>query len=237
MEQIDKRIVNTIDSSGNPIKLYLKPPDYEITRLCDIEFKKAWTFCFQEGVKTHAKLEQMFRDSGDWTDEHNRQLNELNVTIAVKTVLLEKFKKQNNQASNDLALEIMELRNKAMRLSQLKQQPYQYSCEHAAQEIRMEAYISYATVYYDDQDKRYFTNYKDFTERREEQAALDIYNVYLQIILKENTEYIQNLPENKYLMEAGVLDENMKPIRKKNVVKEKKKRTTKKTKKRVAKKG
>jgi len=233
----EKRLIETIDKDGNPITLYLKEPDYNITRMCDIEYKKAWTFCFQEGVKTHAKLREMFQESGEWTEDNDRELNELNVNIAVKTVLLAKSQKNNNEKlAQDLALEIMELRNKAMGLSERKQQPLQYSCENAANEIRMEAYVAYATVYADDEDRRYFENYKDFTERRGEQAALDAYNTYLQIVLQENSEYIRGLPENRFLMESGLLDENMNVVKKKSKPKQTTKKKTKKkaTKKKAA---
>lgn len=225
MDFIDKanmRIIDTVDTKGNPIKLQLKEPDYEITRLCDVEYKKAWTFCFQEGVKTHDRLQKMFLDQGEWTEDHDRQLNELNVNIAVKTVLLEKCNMKGRlDTAKQLALEIMELRNQAMTLSQLKQQPFQYSCENSANEIRMEAYIAYATVYADDEDSRFFKNYKDFTERREEKASLDVYNAYLQIVLQENSDFIRNLPENSFLMEQGFIDKDMKMIKQQPKIKKK----------------
>ena len=169
----------------------------------------------------------MFNKSGDWTEEHDMRLNELNVNIAVKTVLLGKCEINGKaDTAKELALEIMDLRKQAMALSQFKQQPFQYSCENSANEIRMEAYVAYATVYSDDDGQRYFKNYEDFCKRREEQAALDSYNVYLQIVLQENSEYIRSLPENKFLMEKGLIDNNMKVIRKKPQIK--KKKTTKK---------
>lgn len=234
----ERRYVETVDSEGKPIKLYLMPPNYEITRMCDVEYKKAWTFCFQQGVKTHAALIQLFKESGDWTDEHERKLNEVNVEIAVNTVVMEKLKKekQDQKSIDRVALQLMDLRNQAAQLSEQKQQPYIYSCEHAADQIRMEAYIAYATVFADDHGKRLFKDYKDFTERREEQAALDVYNAYLRIVLEENSEYIKNLPENKHLVSSGVLDENLRIKKARSIVKELKEEKTKKAKKRPAKK-
>jgi len=235
-KQDEKRYIETVDTEGNPIKLYLLSPNYEISRMCDIEYKKAWTFCFQEGVKTHAALMQLFKENGSWTEEHELKLNEVNVELAVNTVVLEKLqkeKKPDKESVDRIALQLMELRNQAAQLSEQKQQPYMYSCEHAADQIRMEAYVAYATVFADDHGRRYFKDYKDFTERREEQAALDVYNSYLQIVLKENSEYIRNLPENKHLVSSGVLDENLRIKKTKALLKEKeggvaKKPTTKK---------
>lgn len=223
-DQEDKRHVDTVDVEGNYIKLYLTPPNYEVTRMCDIEYKKAWTFCFQQKVKTHAALIRMFKENGDWTEAHDLKLNEVNVEIAINTVVLEKLQKngEDQENINRVALQLMESRNQAAQLSEQKQQAYLYSCEHAADQIRMEAYIAYAVVFADDQDKRYFANYEDFTERREEQAALDVYNAYLRIVLEENSNYIRNLPENKYLVSSGVLDENLRIKKARSLLKEKK---------------
>lgn len=218
----EKRYVNTVDTDGNPIRLYLTPPNYEITRMCDVEYKKAWTFCFQQGVKTHAALLHLFKESGDWTEDHERKLNEINVEIAINVIILDKLKQENSDKTNidQIALQLMELRNQAAQLSEQKQQPYLYSCEHAADQIRMEAYLAYATVFADDPTKRYFKDYTDFTKRREERAALDIYNIYLQIVLEENSEYIKNLPENKHLVSSGILDDSLRLKKARKLIKE-----------------
>lgn len=230
MSNEDKRHIKTVDKDGKELILYLSPPDYEITRMCDIEHKKAWAFCLKEGVKTHAALVQMYKDNGTWTEEHDAKLQSVNIELAINSVVLENLKRSKSKKdidkANDVALKILQLRNQAAALSELKSQPYLYSCEHAADQIRMEAYLAYATVYEDDRKKRYFTSYQDFTEKRQEQAALDIYSVYLQMITEENSEYIKNLPENQYLVSSGMLDDNLRAKKKKSSVKEPKKKTT-----------
>jgi hypothetical protein len=197
--------------------------------MCDIEYKKAWAFCLQEKVKTHASLVQIYRENGLWTEDHERKLQELNIEMAVNSVTLENIKKGKSQKdkdkANELALKILTLRNQSAALAEIKAQPYQYSCEHAADQIRMEAYLAYAAVYEDDRKRRYFENYKDFTEKRQEQAALDVYGVYLQIVTEENSEYIKNLPENKYLVSSGILEANLRAKKKTTVVKKTKKKT------------
>lgn len=216
MKDVEKlRHIETVDEQDNPLKLYLKPMDYEVSKMCDIEFRKAWTFCLSEGVKTHAKLRDMFNDAGIWTAENERELNSLNIQIATLSIILEKHKQTKNfEKAKEAAFQIMEKRNRAMVLAEIKNEAYQYSCEGVASEVRLESYIAYATVYEDDYSKKFFKNYEDFKDRRTEKASIDVYAAYLQIVIDENQNHIREYPENKFLIESNIVDENLKTKKK-----------------------
>lgn len=202
MDNQDKRYIKTQDIDGNDIELYLKPPDYEISRLCDIEFRKAWTQSLEMGVKTHARLKEMFGQQGIWTLDDEKELNKLNVDMAVQSVVLEKLKREGDlKKAEEVAISIVEKRNRAFALSEIKNESHLYSCEGVANEIRMEAYVAYGTVYADDHSRRFFRDYIDFKDRRQEQAALDVYAAYLKIIIDENSDQVNQLPEQKFFVD------------------------------------
>ena len=196
--QDDRRLVRTIDKDGKDLDLYILKPNYRINRMCDIEYRKAFTGAIQLDAKPSVWMEKLFSDKGIWTIKEEQELRETNAKIAVQTVFMQRFYDQKKyEEASKAAAEIIVLRNYAHELGQLKSLPHIHSCEGIASEIRMEAYLAYATVYNDDHDKQFFNDYEDFKHRREEQAAIDVQAVYIGMIADENVNFINELPENR----------------------------------------
>lgn len=213
MDNNDKisQTIKTKDSQGNDVDLCLLPNNFEVARRCDIEFRKAWTFALKEGIDTHDVLKDVFAAQGLWTEEHEKEFKETGVALQAHILLLEKYKKvKDMENGKKTALQLVDIRNKLMKMTERRQQPYLYSCEGVANEIRMEAYIAYAAVYADDHTKHYYKNYEDFKNRREEQAAIDLWSFYLRDMLGENVGHIEQLPENRFLIEVGYLTKDLK---------------------------
>lgn len=221
------RTFETEDINGNPIKLKLLVSNYEISRLCEIEYKKAWAFCLSEGVKTRQRLEEDLRDAGVWTNREEAKVKDLESKAAIFNILLnEAVKKKEIDEARQAALELAGLRSRLEDLLSIKQAAFSYSCEGTAAEVRAEAFVAYATVYANDETKHYWSGYKEFTERREEKAAQEALAKYVDIMVTENITILKELPENKFFIEHGILDSDLKPVkpkivRKKKVVKKK----------------
>jgi hypothetical protein len=149
------RVFETIDHKGQTIKLRILEPTYEINRLCDIEYKKAWTFFLEQGVKTRAKIEKSLEEAGVWTHKEEKQLKECETKAALFLMVMTKNIKEGKKAeARAAALQLREVRDIAAELHQIKHTGLSYSCEGAAMEVKAEAYVAFATVYEDDHSDR-----------------------------------------------------------------------------------
>lgn len=225
------RTFDTVDQDGNPIKLKLLVTNYELSRLCEIEYKKAWAFCLKEGVKIRQSLEEDLREAGVWTEKEETKIKDCETQCAIYIVLLnEALKNKNLDEAREAAVQISQLRSRAEDLLAIKQSAFAFSCEGTASEVRAEAFVAYGTVYDNEESKKYWSNYQDFTNRREEQAAQDALAKYIDLMVEENLTILKALPENKFFIEHGILDENLKPAKKqiikKKATKKKKKKST-----------
>ena len=189
MRNIDEknRIIETVDEKGNEIILYLYPSNYEINRLCDIEYRKSWTYAISNGVHPHRFLLEIFQKEKIWTEQYEKELTQLNADLAIQSILLDKFLKEGKkEEAKKNALDMYDKRNRAFVLSELKHEAFIHSAEGIAHEIRLEAYLAFATVYNEDRNKKFYKDYQDFTNRRNEQASIDISARYYSLILSEN---------------------------------------------------
>jgi len=202
----DERTIETVDEKGQPLKLYILPSNFEINRLCDIEYRKAWTYAVSHGVQPHRFILETFRKNDIWSEDLENELTQLNADIAVQSIILEKFRKEDKkEEAEKIALEMFQKRNRAYVLSELKHEAFINSAEGVASEIRLEAFLAFAVVYYDDKNKRFYIDYEDFKNRREEQASIDITARYYSLIINENTNYLRDLPEARFLTELGIM--------------------------------
>ena len=203
--------VDTFDEDGKPLKLCLLKTNVKINKLCDIEYKKAWIFLLRQGIPTHKRLLKDFEENGAWTKEDEKKLQDIHIRMGVQGHLMEKFIQQDKtEDAQQAALEVVQLRNESYELVETVNQAYSFSCEGGANEIRHEAYVAYGAVYEEDFDKTYFKNYDDFKQRRDERAAVDLHVAYMQTVIKSNTDYIHDLPENKFLVNTGYLTKELK---------------------------
>lgn len=206
------RVFETKDDQGQKIKLRILEPNYEINRLCEIEYKKAWTFFLEQGVKTRAKIEKSLQEAGVWTEKEEESLKECETKAAIYLMTMrENIKNNKLPEARQAALKLREARELAAELNTIKQIGLSYSCEGAALEVKAEAYVAFSTVYEDDHSKKYWKNYKDFTERREEIAAIDALELYTKMLTEDHFELLKSYPENKFLIEQGVYTEDLKP--------------------------
>jgi len=205
------KIIKTKDADGKDIDLCLLPNSFEVSRKCDIEFRKAFAGALQEGVYIHDVLKEVFEKQGVWTKEHEKDFKRLGVELQAHILLLEKYKTAKDKTNaKKTALKLVEIRNDIMAMNERRQQAYVYSCEGVANEVRMEAYIAYAAVDASDYTKNYYKNYEDFKLRRDEQAAVDLWAFYLKQMMNENMGFIETLPENRFLVEIGYLTDDLK---------------------------
>jgi len=208
------RTFETQDKDGNTIKLKLLISNYKISRYCEIEYKKAWSFCLTEGVKTRQKLEEDLRDAGIWSKKEETKIKDLETKCAVFIVLMnEAVKGGNIDEAREAALQVSALRSRVEELLSIKQAAFSYSCEGTASEVRAEAFVAYGTVYEGDESQKYWSSYKDFTSRREEQAAQAALSKYIEIMVSENIDILKGLPENEFFINHGILTEDLKPAK------------------------
>ncbi len=205
------RFFETKDNNGNSIKLKIKEPNHYINRMCDIEYKKAWAFSVTEGVKLHSRLEEVLAENDIWGPEQEKEIKKVEIEVAIFLKLMEEAVKENKpNEAKDAAINAALARKRLTDLFTVKQSAFTHSVEGIALEVKLEAYVAYATIYADDETKQYWKNYHDFITNRDKQAAEDAIVKYTQILINEQIETLKGLPENKYLIDSKIMSEDLK---------------------------
>lgn len=181
------------------------------------EAQKIYNTAFTDAIKSNsvvrAKMEDVLEEQGLWNKEKQKKYEDLQQ----KLVDGEKKLAKGGFALSDarkLALEMRNIRLDIRDLISVRTSLDTHSAEGQADNARFNYLVS-ACVVYKDNDKPYFKDLEDYTNRSDDPVALAGAQSLANMIYGLDDNFEKNLPENKFLRKYKFVNEELRFIDKK----------------------
>lgn len=188
--------------NGVSVPIVIKPETYTVSQKLRVVYAQTYKDLISRGVPTRSSMLDLIKKEGMWGAKEEEKFNELIVQISLLEALLSNLK-NDKVKERETVVKLTKLRNELFEIIQIKSDPLDMVAEVIAEEIKVENFLVESTFF--DDGKPYFKSYEDFKERRYNEDVEKILNAFHQAINIHNTKVMLELPENKWMMENGVM--------------------------------
>ena len=204
------KVFKTVDGKGKELELTFVAPTAEVLTQANIVYNKKFAELLENGGGLlRKKLSNKLRQEGLWDDERQKELEQLQKSIADKEYKLHKGKMKLSEGKK-LALSIKEDRVKQSILLTSYTEYDNITIEGQSDNARFNYLVSQCTVY-NTTKKKYFDSYESFLSSSE-QAAIDSATNYASEFYGLDENFEQSLPENKFLIQYKFVNENLRLV-------------------------
>lgn len=195
---------------GNEVEVYIKDLSLEEREKAEGIRIKKWNAAIQNGAIFAEKLGKVLKDQGIWDDEKENKINELRLEITDCLNTLDKGGIKLSDAKN-IALKIRDLREEINILSVNRIRYINETIEGQAQNAEFDYLVSQCAVYSNNRDTKYFANYEDYLNRKNNLDSYMISSKVAEIMYGGGEE---NWPENQFLKTYKFIDDKLRLVNK-----------------------
>lgn len=205
-------IVDTTDSNGKPLKLRLHHITNKIAQMANNAYNVRVSQLVKEGSDTgerlmlRSELEGHLKKSGIWTDQDSLKVEKLSIDIRARELLLKKGGLK-IEVARSIAIMMGKMRSDLLLLIAKRQQFDSATIESVAENHRFDALVV-ACTFNVATNEQYFKNYDDYLERGDEPAVVAVASKMAEVLYGYDPKFSQKLFENRWLKEAGYIDDN-----------------------------
>lgn len=195
----------TFKQSDTEVTFALRRPTADEQRQAATIYNRTWADAIKSGALLRAKLEDFMEEQGLWDDSVKAKIADIQKEIAHYEDRIEAGGFEFDDAVK-LAIKVRQLRDKLRKLVSKRTELDNVTAEGQADNARFNYYVSVCLVYNDTQ-KSVFSSLEDYNNNASTiQAALGA-SKFAQMMYGLQENYEAQLPENKFLIEYGLLDD------------------------------
>ena len=181
---------------------YIEAPSAIAVRESDWAYSKVYTKALTEGIPTSSEMVDILKKRGIIGPEYDRRAQEL--ATMLDDTLIKMVNTEDEDEKRMLALKASDLRNEIFLWNQRFNGPLANTCEHMADEARLESLTSFIVV--DEEGNRVWNSYDEFLTSGDSALAstakLEVM-LYLQGL---ESDFLDKVPEAETLRELESKD-------------------------------
>jgi len=210
MNETDK-IIKTIDKNNNELELKIIKPTNRIAQKTNRMYNAKISQLIRGGDNGCARLllrsevEEYLFKTGIWTKKDALRIEELGLSIRAYELLLKRGGFSLVKA-REIAIKMGEMRAEILNLLAKRQQLDSATVEAVAEDYKFNILVSECVFYVKDNSK-YFKDYDDYIDRGDEVASIAAAEQLSKMLYGYDPNFAMNLFENKWLKEAGYMDD------------------------------
>ncbi len=202
------------EDSGKEVKLSVKPPQNEDFEESDKVYGARIAALIRESsgptsrkLLMRSKVEEFLRDQGVWSEEDEKNVRALQEEV---DSLLTQIRRGGIKLSDgrELAIKVMDKRKEIVRIMS-KRQMFDDSTIEAIAESEKVDYLIYACTVYAQDGKNYWMSFEDMKNDKTSQAYRKAAVIAYEVIYGVNPEFEKRLPENRWLLKYGFIDDDL----------------------------
>lgn len=193
---------------GEVTKIYVKAPDNESIKAADRHRAKAWNEAFKEGVLTRKEVRSLMRERDIWNDKKETKETELTEEIIALEKKLYRGNGKNKPKVSEgrkLAIEMKEKRLDLRDLIAERISMDENTAEALAENARFD-YLVCCSSFYSENDEPVFENYAEFNETSSSDLASSCASLLAKMMYNLDSDFEDQLPENKFLKQFGLIN-------------------------------
>ncbi len=199
------------------VMLSFKAPSLDELEEADRIYASKMSSLIREGGKSRLMLRQevdkFLKESGIWTDEDDKRIQQLNKDI---NDLLNKLKKGGIKLSEgkQISLDIRDKRIEIFTTIRKRQILDNTTIESIAQNERND-YLIYVCTVYAETGKDFWTSFDDMKNDKFNEVYAKASEISLELVYGITPDFEKELPENKWLKKYNFVDDNLNYINRK----------------------
>ena len=208
-----RTIVETVNESGEPIKLAVMKPTNRITQEANMAYNLKMAQLIRQGAQNgnnrllmRAELEDYLIKAGIWSVNDALEVEKIALKIRAHELMLKKggLKISEGRA---LALQMAEMRQQIMIMYTKRQQFDSATIESHAENFRFEFLMVHCVVIADT-GKKYLKDHEEYIERQGETAIVACAKALANIVYQLDSNIRMNMFEMQWLQDAGFVDKD-----------------------------
>lgn len=203
--------VRSKDSSDKEVVVFVKKPSSKELSDAQIYSASVATRAVAAKALTRKKLADVLSEQGIWTKEHQDKLEEIQKRIEanVRKLALGGIKLS---AAREIAISIKKDRRDQQELLSRRSELDEFTIESQAENARFDYLVSVCVV--NEDGSKVFATLDDYKNKSEEPFAYEAANALFEVISNTDKDWQKKLPENKFLLDHGFINEEMRYINK-----------------------
>ena len=196
------------DGTTKKVSIYAQKPTNNIISAADKHKAKVWNQCLADCILTKMELGKTIRDRGIWDDEKDKRQVEIIESISKieKVLYIDDGKKKTLSTGQDMAVEIRRLRNELRDLMSEKISFEENTAESIADNAKFDYIVSECTKY--ENGERVYESLDDYNSKSADEIAIAAANKLAQMLYSLDSNFENNLPENKWLARHGLTNKD-----------------------------
>jgi hypothetical protein len=207
-----ERLVDSVDSDGNPIKVVVRRPTAEDFRDSQIEYNKAFRSSLDSGALLRQRLTDYMREQGIWSDEKQKRNDEFVEKIRLKEDTLKAGGIKLSEAK-EIALELKRLRSEFQSFLAERNALDSNSVEGQADNARFANLIRLCILNHETKQP-VFQDQKHYDAVADQPWVIEASSELANMIYGLDPNYVNNLEENKFLKEFKFVNNDLHLINK-----------------------
>jgi hypothetical protein len=203
----------TVKLDDKDREVLVKTPSLNDQREAQKVYNQAFTDAIKSKSVVRAKLDDLLKDQGLWSDEKQAQFNLLQKEILDGEKRLAKGGFSLNEAK-DLAIAIKAKRDEIRDLISVRTSLDNHSAEGQADNARFNYLVSVCVVYNDSKEP-VFKDMEDYLNRSTDEVSILGAQNLANMLYGLDNDYESNLPENKFLKKYKFVDDQLRLVDKK----------------------
>lgn len=201
------------DDNGKEVtkKIRVDRPSNDVATKADRYRAKIWAECIRDGVMTKMQVEKMLAEQNVWGEQEQKEYVDLlqQIADAEKELFLgsEGVKTRKLSEGKDLAIKIRGLRLSLRGLMAQKASLEDSTAEALADNARLD-YLTSACTYYEN-GKKVYKSVEDYNSRNADAVAFTAASKMAEMIYGLDRNFEQNLPENRWLKQFGLVNDDL----------------------------
>lgn len=188
-----------VDVDGQSLDLAVMRPSYRSNQQSQIVYSKTFREAVEGGAILRTRLGAVMRDQNLWDDEKELRFQGFSRSLLDGEKRLKKGGLKLGEA-REIAIQMRRDRYELRQMQNILNQADAASAETLADNAKFN-FLVYDCTVYSDTGKRYFQNYEDYLELREDPVKNTAYSLLGNMIYGVEDDYEHKLPENKFLVQ------------------------------------
>lgn len=200
----------TVD--GKSKDFIIRSPSLKDQREGQKIYNQAFSDAVKSGCIVRGRLNDLLKEQGLWDDKKEQKMNTIQQKLIDKEKDLAKGGISIN-AAKKIALDMKKLREDLRDLISVRTNLDNHTAEGQADNARFNYLVSSCLVYKESQ-KPYFEGYEDYLNRASELVAIKGAQILANLLYGLENDYEKKLPENKFLKQYKLVDDNLRLVNK-----------------------
>lgn len=216
--KMESKVNINVNGNIQEIEIYVEKPSNDIVKLADRYKSKVWNQCIQDEILTKKELAVLMRKRGIWDETKDKE--EENITRDIIRLEKELFNGKNGNSKpklsegRDIAVEIRKKRLELRDLISERIGLEENTADNLADNARFDFLVAHCTFYKD--GTRVYKDFDEYNSKSADEIAFAAAELLGKMLYNLDNNFEKNLPENKFLIKFGLVNEDLSLIDPKN---------------------